>query len=291
MANLKAKRTLTEKKVAGMLLENTGTHFMDSGGACGRHWQHNQGREFARENAVSLSGHHGYIDFTVNLFHFLVEKLTYDPTMQRRLNAFARRADQREESWYPVMDNFVEYLKEKAEQDGMPFGGIYGEGDPVSVNSYNSQNNLSQTIQFIYWEDNDGDHVLLQIHGGADVRGGYTAPKAFTCNSELSIFDYQRGTIRCTGDTHNDVQAEIPGMETEKCEAYWDTDDAYHWYPEGTCGQGYVQLETYEMVQESEEDSTDEEEEHGWRKGILYVKEDGTMLCPHCGSTLGGSIF
>ena len=34
----------TERKIAEMLLENTGSHFLDSGGAYGRAWQHERAR-------------------------------------------------------------------------------------------------------------------------------------------------------------------------------------------------------------------------------------------------------
>jgi hypothetical protein len=34
----------TEQAIYEMLTESTGTHFLDSGGATGRHWQQNQKR-------------------------------------------------------------------------------------------------------------------------------------------------------------------------------------------------------------------------------------------------------
>ena len=37
------------------LLENTGRHFMDSGGAYGRAWQENQGRDFASEPEAMIA--------------------------------------------------------------------------------------------------------------------------------------------------------------------------------------------------------------------------------------------
>ena len=34
--------TMIEQTIYNMLMENTGTHMLDSGGGSGRHWQRNQ---------------------------------------------------------------------------------------------------------------------------------------------------------------------------------------------------------------------------------------------------------
>jgi hypothetical protein len=41
--------------------------------------------------------------------------------------------------------------------------------------------------------------VILQIHGGADVRGGYTAPRVFSIDSEYDLI-MEDASIFCTGD-------------------------------------------------------------------------------------------
>ena len=49
----------TEKVIYEMLTEGTGTHVLDSGGAAGRHWQHNQKRtldDFRNEPEAFLMG-------------------------------------------------------------------------------------------------------------------------------------------------------------------------------------------------------------------------------------------
>ncbi len=66
-----------------------------------------------------------------------------------------------------------------------------------------SANLLDQVLLFTYFElrcgpgrgGNLGSYVVLQIHGGCDVRGGYSRPRVFTLNDsdELAIFDYRRG--------------------------------------------------------------------------------------------------
>ena len=49
-----------------------------------------------------------------------------------------------------------------------------------TINTYNGECDLSQTIQFVYVGDTyDCDVIALSIHNGADVRGGYTDYKLF----------------------------------------------------------------------------------------------------------------
>ena len=40
--------------IKSMLLENTGKHFLDSGGESGRHWQRNQQRDFDSEPPITI---------------------------------------------------------------------------------------------------------------------------------------------------------------------------------------------------------------------------------------------
>ena len=268
---------LTERKLTEMLQENTGTHFLDSGGAYGRSWQRNQGRSFINEAESYLSFKYDYIDVTHNAFHFLMYCLEYDPDMQRRFTRFANKHP--DDYWIEVMEKFADSIK------GV---GIYGEGNAFTTNTYNGECLLSQTLQFTYFETEDGEFVLLQIHGGCDVRGGYTAPKVFRVLNELSIFDYARGTISCTGEESKKKQKEIdnqkvlpnfPSNDIDTDPHYWSTDDGYHWYEDGsTAGH---QLETYEF--------SEDEKDKG--KGVIFVDEDGNGYCPICGSLLKSYLY
>ena len=67
-----------KKTIYKMLTENTGTHFLDSGGANGRNWQRNQTKtikDFQDEPEAKLSfdvsGDHIYLEPTVSVFHKL----------------------------------------------------------------------------------------------------------------------------------------------------------------------------------------------------------------------------
>ena len=65
-----------------MLGENTGIHMLDSGGSSGRHWQHNQGRDFDADPEATMEiwmphreGAKASWSITVNVYHFVRERL------------------------------------------------------------------------------------------------------------------------------------------------------------------------------------------------------------------------
>jgi hypothetical protein len=183
-----------------------------------------------------------------------------------------------DEDGYVSIDGVDYYVEERRPPDSGPveIAGIYGEGNEgFWVNSYNHECNLSQTIQFYYWsEGTEGrvyrgrledskTYVALQIHGGADVRGGYTAPVIFEVCDDVGILDHATGYITCS-----------------ECDANWSTDDDYHWYEDGSSPSKH--LEHYPMVN-AETDEGDEDGNKGPREGVIFVSEDGkTASCPYC---------
>jgi len=257
-----AKLSLTRRKLIDMLRENTGRALCDSGDAYGRHWQRNQARAFEAEPASTLEIRKGYrggaeISVTHNVYHWLAERVDYDPCKTRALHKFAKRADMQDETWLGAMKAWAE--------SNPGWAGIYGDGKPFIVNTYNGEDMLSQTLQYLFFHsaDEDHDYIALQIHGGCDVRGGYTAPRVFRCSiEEYSILDNARAVIS-DGDTH------------------WTTDDGCHWYHEGSCGLGAgAQLETYDV--------SEDEADRG--QGKIYVK-DGVAYSPINGQPLRVSPY
>lgn len=166
-----------EKIVYKLLTTSTGSALCDSGDAYGRHWQRNQKKtlnDFRNEPEASLEisewvnkeGVKTY-DFTpsISLFHKLVKSLDLDGVCEE----FNRKqVKDWEGRFYGVS------AKGQAWLDDMGFEEV-GEG----FNSYNWNANFSQVIQGQNLEFNGKYYVLLQIHGGCDVRGGYTDAKLF----------------------------------------------------------------------------------------------------------------
>ena len=166
-----------EKIVYKLLTTSTGSALCDSGDAYGRHWQRNQKKtlnDFRNEPEailevsewVNKEGVKTY-DFTpsISLFHKLVKSLDLDGVCEE----FNRKqVKDWEGRFYGVS------AKGQAWLDDMGFEEV-GEG----FNSYNWNANFSQVIQGQNLEFNGKYYVLLQIHGGCDVRGGYTDAKLF----------------------------------------------------------------------------------------------------------------
>lgn len=254
--------TETETVLAGMFTENTGRHILDSGGAYGRNWEANQGK------AVSdfLNAPHGTFDQycgpTLSTFHFLNDRLDFDAELQAEFDAFA--AERPDDAWLAIMEEFV------ADRDW----------DHLTVNTYNHESALDQTIQYIQCATEGGeaiygDVVILQIHGGCDVRGGYTAPKLFRTvgENEVGLLDDSDVDIYCEGSTVTAPQTEtLPVFDDtppREVRHQWYSDDAgYNWY--GHEGYG------------DDTGTPDYSASYGSTDPELTYDADGIALCPCC---------
>lgn len=280
------KHKTTEQVIAEMLTENTGTHFLDSGGIGGRHWQRNQGRDFESEPATYLSFKYAYIEYTLNLYHFLKETLSYSPEWQRRFDWYVRRTDPNDDkNWHELKNEFAEINKSSKFGNEVENWGI--------TNSYNYDNFLSQDIEFASFAANGKQLVILQTHNGCDARGGYSAPKLFLGGFEdyPSIYDFDKGTIYCenTGKTLGDLNQPFlfEGMEHEEIYHLWDFDGG-SWVPveswQNENAKSLESLNDYEIVQE---DDDEEERTCGTpNTSIILVDDEGNGYCPGCGGKL-----
>lgn len=174
----------TKELIYGMLIENTGTHFLDSGGAYGRAWERNQGKtieDFEGEPEESYTYHRcgNYLERRVSVFHYLSQLQT---------------------DW--VCDYFNEMPCQDWDADGEVYGVSKAQWDWLNskcevkveqtFNTYNGDSDLSQILQGSWLTINDEQYLLLQIHGGCDARGGYTNAKLFQCQEEWMIHEYLR---------------------------------------------------------------------------------------------------
>jgi hypothetical protein len=281
----------TEERIEAMLKENTGRHFLDSGGETGRHWQRNQGVNFNARKPAALTVNKYGIEVALDTFSWLVSRLDYSPEADAKFQRWMKKREEQDPSLHDL-----ELMQEYAEKWVEKYGGghgPYGEGkEPCVVNSYNEHNLLDQTIQFTYVDPKGGNEplVLLQIHGGADVRGGYTRPRLFTedRNHELGIFDYARADIGCKGDhEHN-----------------WSTDDGSHWYFQGCAGRSYddkqldklARLDVGEWMEEHEEtDLTTALDKLALGEAedspLVLKFHEGKAFCPFCHNELEAGFF
>lgn len=192
MSALLATSDVTANKLAEMFTENTGRHVLDSGSAYGRSWERNAGMvasDFLARPAVRYDAEYGTI--TVDMFHFLNERLTYVPTLTADFTAFD--ADRPDDLWSATLDAWLDGLGVAPEGDD----GFYSDAR-WGFNTYNFDDALIDGtfagVKFVY---SGVEYVALQVHGGCDVRGGYTAYKIFTGDIESLIGDLSSATLQC----------------------------------------------------------------------------------------------
>lgn len=231
-----------------------------------------------------------------SIFHWLTEACTFNGELDTLFNIYADNAGD-DKYWMELAEEFPEWHaqlmarvqaldehgdddEESCEQFYNAPGGIYGDGNPVLVYTYNHENFLSQDIQFTYWEHDGEGHALIQIHNGADARGGLTKPRAFDTDVEgsagVGILDYDRWCVSC-----------------DHCDVYWSSGDS----------QGYSRDGRTTVPALDDYSATDEPtdmagrafhagrlaELHGDEKTIVieqrgqYASDDTHVFCPECG--------
>ena len=164
-----------------MLKENTGASFLDSGGAYGRHWEKNQGKNFKDDPEVTADFYEGEsIIPYASLYHWLVEMFELDEVC----NEFnSMEVEDWDSEIWGVSKEGLQWLKDKG------FRSVWRE------NSYNVESDLSQIVIMTHLVNEDlesAEYFLIQVHGGCDARGGYTDAKL--------IKAYDSDYIRFTGN-------------------------------------------------------------------------------------------
>lgn len=230
-----------KQKIISMLQENTGSHFLDSGGAYGRNWERNQKLpstiKFWDESPKTWlsvwDGSYAEIYGNISIYHHLVNSLEWDDDVEA-LNKLWDLYDALypDKKWYELKTEFIKHIQDNTKSPKDFRNSVmkslneyykYHEEDndfDVNVkafesfvmkspkvkslwdndfghdtsgdNTYNFDNSLSQVFQ---WE-RFGDFICLEIHGGCDVRGGYTRP-AFFKVIEDAFYDMSNYTIYC----------------------------------------------------------------------------------------------
>jgi len=251
----------TKRVLAEMLTEQVAKSFLDSGGSpkydgsgkyCGssrgygRNYERQAGKtvgDFEKEQESVVDFRRGQIDVTHNVFHWLAYNLDFDAERDKEFQDWAELPENADESWGGIIEGYLVKLKAEAEEKGEEgLAGIYGDGEPITVNTYDGKDLLSQIVMFTYWADSAGTWVLLRVHGGCDARGGYTRPRLFAVDegcSELGVFNNARGVIACDSCKVGDDQ-----------EPRWYTDNGSGWSSDSCKEPNLEDIETLELSNE-----------------------------------------
>lgn len=183
--------TKTDERLIAMFTENTGKSFLDSGDAYGRHWERNQNRtpeEWLNRHSAIVETDYG-LNVEIDLFKWLRDRVELTPTaelLQQQWEEWVKADPERDVFSCASMEDWANEITNSH------------EGEPSLGNSYNWENLLNQVIQYVPFTWNETHFVLLQIHGGCDVRGGYTAPQLFEVESVFTFYDMTNADVYCS---------------------------------------------------------------------------------------------
>ena len=255
--NVVEKQELTTESVLqSMFTENTGSHFLDSGGAYGRWHEDNQGIDFDNQPDVRIDvtwcryTESVTLDVFPSAYKACLSVFEYAAEMDKRFQGSDEYNDP-DISWFGRAMAFAESV-----HDG-------DCRDIVDWNTYDVEALYSmQTLQGVQFGYGDTQYVALQVHGGCDVRGGYTVPRIFECPGDITdypIYDLTDFVV---------AALEVDG-----------TDNAWHFNAyEGTWEfyGNYCPVETDKTLHDfpASRDIAD------IGKGITVFTEDGKLYCP-----------
>jgi len=199
-----------------MLTENTGKHMCDSGGTDNRGWQRNQKKtlqdfENEKEERYEFDAKCKDITRTVSVFHYLTNNLEIDDICEE-FNTIQKESDNWDAdcSAYGVSQEAYEFLEAMHEVE-----------IARSWNTYNGESDLSQILQGANLTINDEEYILIQIHNGADARGGYTDAKLFKME-ECYIHEYLQ-----EWKDSSEIEEDVREGYIETFTDYWDNTKTY----------------------------------------------------------------
>lgn len=165
-----------------MLTEDTGSNFLDSGDHYGRHHEKNSKKtikDFDKEPVELYQKEGGWINRRVSVYHYLMNLgLSFTPLCEYFTNL-----NRKHKNWdadadvYGVSKEAWEWLTDNYEVKVLR-----------TFNSYNNDSDLSQVIQGSNVLINGESYMILQVHNGCDVRGGYTDARLFKHDDKY--YDY-----------------------------------------------------------------------------------------------------
>lgn len=180
-------KTITEV-LQKLFTENTGKHFLDSGGTDGRQWQKNQTRDFESEPEVTIEYWDGKFSYiTVNTYHYFKQVLEVDEVCES-VNEVLRENNHH---WVGNVD-FEDVYEGVLRSEQLDEWCIDVHGSSLveyvggQWNTYNGEYNTDHVFLGQFVKIDNEPYVLLQLHLGADVRVGYSDVQLFKVEGFLT---------------------------------------------------------------------------------------------------------
>lgn len=195
--------TTLKDRIIEMMTENTGINMLDSGFKDGRRWQRNRLIEdWDAIPVVDVEVYNDDIIISYSAYHYLMNFLNITEESER-LNDVLKEI--MEDSDDPIYADIAEFLA------------WYDLPDNAPTNTYNYDNIIDHVLQYHIFEIDGTPYIILEIHLGADVRGGYTYPQIFALDEP----DYF-------------MMAQYDLNASCECSDWWSDDGGQNWYLDGS---------------------------------------------------------
>lgn len=199
------KTPTTREVILSLLKEDTGRALGDSGDHYGRNHELNQKKaeselmddgckwELPYMNderfAMVADNNSRYASdmYAVrNTGAVMAEQLEYTERCHELNQQFMAQYKYSDSYWLADIQDFLENI-----------GAEIGHSD----NTYNGSYALSQCLQYTMFNLNGTEYVFVQVHGGCDIRGGYTHPVIFEQSGDFYHFSpYPFGSLEATNE-------------------------------------------------------------------------------------------
>jgi hypothetical protein len=198
--------TILKDRIIEMMTESTGIAMMDSGGANDRGWQRNRLiDDWDAVPPVDVEVWDDEVIVQYSTYHYLMNFLSITEDSER-LNDVLKEiiADSDD----PIYADIAEFLA------------WYDLPDDAPTNTYNYDNIIDHVLQYHIIEIDDNPYIILEIHLGADVRGGYTYPQIFSLGSDEDMTHFEGAQY--------DIGARCD------CSDWWSDDAGANYYLDGS---------------------------------------------------------
>lgn len=206
-----------------ILKEPIAKHFLDSGGAYGYQFERNQTEGYLQgmnpvEEYTDEDAKERTLEITIPVYDLLTYNLVRDEDAVAKEQQIFKRLEILDINPYHIFE-VEEVVKDKFTEGMLPI---------QYVNTYNYEEYISQTLQFCPFMSDGEYYIILQVHNGCDVRGGYTEPKVFKVN-DIEYFWLGLTERRCECDCGlNDYWICGSDDATDSCGDYVRADEIYN---------------------------------------------------------------
>lgn len=241
-----------------MSRENTGSHFLDSGGAYG----YTYNTPIAKDGLIwdDFSG------YSISLPHFLDAFFSFDENTDKfneMLDGLVK-SDQNK-SYFEDAAEIIDLVEGYAEEKGADF-----LKDNI-FNTYNFENDLDQVFQAQTFEYDGEKYIVVMTHNGCDVRGGYSKPHVFHMDGDEDYFSTMHLQYWASGPCYG----EEPDRKTRQMDIEGKKIPERDYEPEWYTAYEYTSAWKNSKIKDKPPRSDD------WE--YLRNPEGDELKCPECG--------